>query len=106
MADRVDRMGDGSVSVVDYKTIKRARKTEQVLADIYNGTSLQLPVYARAAKRRYEAQEATAAYWYLASHTPSRSRRGRPRRGRRLVPRGARGHHLGHRRGSVPLPAR
>ncbi len=72
-ADRVDRMPDGSVAVVDYKTVKEAKKTEAVLAGIYNGTSLQLPVYALAAKRRFGSVDATAAYWYLARSSPSRA---------------------------------
>jgi hypothetical protein len=70
-ADRVDGWGDDLVGVIDYKTVKYAKSTDEVTAGLYNGQFLQLPLYARAAKERFGASRATAAYWYLARSTES-----------------------------------
>jgi RecB family exonuclease len=72
-ADRVDRRTDGAVHVVDYKTARYARSTDEVTAGLYQGQYLQLPLYARAARRRFGGDQATAAYWYLAQGGPSAS---------------------------------
>ncbi|HKY16608.1 MAG TPA: PD-(D/E)XK nuclease family protein, partial [Microthrixaceae bacterium] len=69
--DRVDRLPDGSVAVIDYKTVSRALSTDDIVAGLHQGRYLQLPLYARAATRRHGGDDATAAYWYLASRTPS-----------------------------------
>jgi RecB family exonuclease len=70
-ADRVDRRGDGAVTVVDYKTTNKAKSTDDVTAGLYRGQYLQLPLYARAAQRRFGGDDTTAAYWYLSRSTPS-----------------------------------
>jgi RecB family exonuclease len=68
-ADRVDRLADGGLRVVDYKTGKpdsyRGLCAEEPVAD---GTCLQLPVYAHAARAVYAPSAATptaAYYWFV-----------------------------------------
>ena len=71
-ADRVDRRAaDGAVTVVDYKTARYAKSTNDVIDGLYRGQYLQLPLYARAALQRFGGDDATAAYWYLARSTRS-----------------------------------
>jgi RecB family exonuclease len=70
-ADRVDDCGASTVGVVDYKTVSRAKKPEDVVEGLFRGQFLQLPLYARAAKERFGSTRATAAYWYLARSTKS-----------------------------------
>jgi RecB family exonuclease len=69
-ADRVDRAGDGSLLVVDYKTGKVDSYKGISEADPdQRGTRLQLPVYAHAARARYgEASTLVeAAYWFVSA---------------------------------------
>lgn len=65
-ADRVDRAADGRVIVLDYKTGKghKYRKIDEgdpVLA----GTTLQLGLYAEAARQHLGAERAEAHYWMI-----------------------------------------
>jgi len=61
--DRVDRMADGGLGVLDYKTGRRPRPAVDPVA---GGTRLQLPVYALAARSRFEANGPIEAhYWYV-----------------------------------------
>jgi hypothetical protein len=66
-ADRVDRTAAGGLCVVDYKT----GRPDALPADdpTARGRRLQLPVYARAARRAYgdDATPVEAAYWFVTS---------------------------------------
>ena len=67
-ADRVDRAADGAVVVIDYKTIRKAKSEDDILADVHRGRLLQLPLYARAAEAVAGGGNqvpARAGYWYL-----------------------------------------
>jgi hypothetical protein len=70
--DRVDRSPDGRrVVVYDYKT-GRPRHLDLEPDPVDAGRSLQLPVYALAARQRDGADEASAYYWYTAA-TPDQA---------------------------------
>ncbi|MCU1345340.1 MAG: hypothetical protein JWL70_1606 [Acidimicrobiia bacterium] len=63
--DRVDRAGDGSILVTDYKTAV-AVSPEQLRLARLAGTKLQLPVYGLAARALYpEAPSVRARYWFV-----------------------------------------
>jgi ATP-dependent helicase/nuclease subunit B len=65
-ADRVDRTSDGGLVVIDYKTGKpdnyNALTAENPVA---GGRSLQLPVYARAARAAFGGEPVEAYYWFV-----------------------------------------
>jgi RecB family exonuclease len=64
-ADRVDRAGDGTLWVLDYKS----GRSFSIAADdpVARGTKLQLPVYARAARASFgtDGSPVGAAYWFV-----------------------------------------
>lgn len=65
MADRVDRTDDGRWIVLDYKT-GRATKYAKLDDDPFmGGTTLQLGLYAEAARQRLGGDAASAYYWML-----------------------------------------
>jgi ATP-dependent helicase/nuclease subunit B len=67
-ADRVDQGADGTLYVTDIKTGGRSRfKDISQDAPLVDGTKLQLPVYAYAARERFGDSETpvVAAYWFV-----------------------------------------
>lgn len=67
-ADRVDRVEDGGLLVVDYKTGRRDYWPELSSDDpTLHGLKLQLPIYALAARQHLNAHEARvwAEYWFV-----------------------------------------
>jgi RecB family exonuclease len=72
--DRVDA-GPGRVVVVDYKTGKAKRVSED--DPFEGGTRLQLPIYGLAARERHGTASSaiTAEYWYLHDETDEQARR-------------------------------
>ncbi|MGE0728107.1 MAG: PD-(D/E)XK nuclease family protein [Acidimicrobiia bacterium] len=65
-ADRVDRAADGRVIVSDYKTGKgRKYRTIDRGDPTQAGTTLQLGLYAEAARQHLGATEAEAHYWLV-----------------------------------------
>ncbi|MCB0992322.1 MAG: PD-(D/E)XK nuclease family protein, partial [Acidimicrobiales bacterium] len=70
-ADRVEIAPDGSIIVIDYKT-GSSRGFTDIKRDVdktANGTKLQLPVYALAARREHGDQSTPvrAMYWFITS---------------------------------------
>jgi RecB family exonuclease len=65
-ADRIDRTRDGALVVIDYKTGK-PDSYNPLSADnpVIGGDSLQLPVYARAARAAFEGEPVEAYYWFV-----------------------------------------
>jgi len=63
--DRIDRAGDGSLVVYDYKTGKSPVKARFDAVPFDDGARLQLPVYALAAEAIHGAPGVRAAYWYV-----------------------------------------
>jgi hypothetical protein len=67
-ADRIDRSADGGFCVIDYKTGRSGdvRKLSEANPDA-NGTKLQLPLYAHAARTYFGAADARvdSAYWFV-----------------------------------------
>jgi ATP-dependent helicase/nuclease subunit B len=64
-ADRVDRTADGEWIVIDYKTGK-GDKFKSLATDPFNGgTTLQLGLYAEAARQRLGGDAASAYYWMV-----------------------------------------
>ncbi|HET6680435.1 MAG TPA: PD-(D/E)XK nuclease family protein [Gemmatimonadaceae bacterium] len=61
--DRVDRLDDGTLRVVDYKT-GRSKRFEPApkLGPLHGGRMLQMPLYAAAASQRYGARVSDARY--------------------------------------------
>ncbi len=75
--DRVDRLDNGGISLIDYKVKNRSAGTSraEIMSRIESGELLQLPLYARAAARELPEADAsliTAAYWYLFADGSSR----------------------------------
>jgi RecB family exonuclease len=67
--DRVDRAPDGRVRVIDYKTAGPSTFKPQAVAD---GTKLQLPLYALAARDGLRLGEpAEGFYWHVQQAEPS-----------------------------------
>jgi RecB family exonuclease len=67
-ADRVDRLPDGRLIVIDYKTGRVEPYTSLDAGDpVLGGTRLQLPVYAYAARAAFGATDTDvdAAYWFV-----------------------------------------
>jgi RecB family exonuclease len=67
-ADRVDERADGTLIVTDIKTGSRRTFEKISEADPFiEGTKLQLPVYALAARSRYgdSTTHVRAAYWFV-----------------------------------------
>jgi RecB family exonuclease len=67
-ADRVDRLADGALVVVDYKTGSERRfKGLDHDNPVTAGQHLQLPVYAYAARRAFGADDSpvVAYYWFV-----------------------------------------
>lgn len=65
MADRVDRSTDGRVLVSDYKTGKGSRYEHLDDDPVLAGTTLQLGLYAEAARQHVGADVAEAHYWMV-----------------------------------------
>ncbi len=70
-ADRIDRLPDGSITVLDYKT-GRPKQYDGLDDDpVKAGLRLQLPVYAAAARQMRgstpENGAVAAAYWYVST---------------------------------------
>jgi ATP-dependent helicase/nuclease subunit B len=66
LADRVDRAGDGSLIVTDYKTGRGDKYGDIATGDpVHAGTTLQLGLYAEAAIQRLGAGAASAYYWMV-----------------------------------------
>lgn len=66
--DRVDRLGDGSLFVIDYKTGSEQNYVALEGGDpVLGGGCLQLPIYAAAAQEIFESAGAPvdAAYWFV-----------------------------------------
>lgn len=65
-ADKVDRR-EGTVYVTDIKSGRRSGfvKIEGGANPTLNGTKLQLPIYAKAARQAYGADAAEARYWFV-----------------------------------------
>jgi ATP-dependent helicase/DNAse subunit B len=64
--DRVDRSPDGDrLVVLDYKSGSDYAYRDLDKDIVQRGTSLQLPVYALAAKQRFGDAEASAYYWFV-----------------------------------------
>jgi hypothetical protein len=68
-ADRVDRADDGMLWVVDYKSGSDRSYTITDDDPVANGTKLQLPVYARAARASFgnTTDPVGAAYWFVST---------------------------------------
>lgn len=67
--DRVDRLADGSLAVIDYKTGTRREPSGD--DPLGGGTQLQLFVYAMAARARFGGTHPVrAAYWFIGSAAP------------------------------------
>jgi len=71
-ADRVDRLADGSLRVLDYKTAKADRYKGLDVDPVLAGTCLQLPLYAAAARAQLGGDgapgagvTASAEYWFV-----------------------------------------
>jgi ATP-dependent helicase/nuclease subunit B len=64
--DRVDRLGDGRLHVIDYKT-GSSQPYERLSEDdpVVGGTKLQLPVYALAAQKLLDGAGAVGTYWFV-----------------------------------------
>lgn len=64
--DRVDRSPDGThLVVLDYKSGTTYGYKDLHKDIVQRGTSLQLPVYALAAKQRYGEVDTSAFYWFI-----------------------------------------
>ncbi|MEO9224535.1 MAG: PD-(D/E)XK nuclease family protein [Acidimicrobiales bacterium] len=65
--DRVDRMADGSLSVVDYKTGSNYGYTTVEATTVDRGEKLQLPLYAMGARQRFGSRDlpVRAFYWFI-----------------------------------------
>lgn len=73
--DRVDRALDGtSVSVIDYKTGRRANSPELEDDRVAAGSKLQLAVYAEAAAEVNPDAHVTAEYWFVTDEASGYSR--------------------------------
>ena len=94
--DRIDRRPDGSVAIVDYKTGK-ARDQED--AD----ESLQLSLYAIAAKEKWGYTVGALSFYNLEENVPVITTRTRSSIARRSRPRGRRS--AGNRRWQVRSPS-
>jgi ATP-dependent helicase/nuclease subunit B len=66
--DRIDRCLSGELRVIDYKS----GGSHQELKDLINGTRLQLPIYALAAKQLTGKQPVEGFYWNLRKAEPGR----------------------------------
>lgn len=64
-ADRVDRTRSGRMLVSDYKTGKGAKYEKLDEDPVQGGTTLQLGLYAEAARQRLGATEVDAHYWMI-----------------------------------------
>ena len=70
LIDRVDRSVDGRLRVIDYKTSHPAGFDDRAIAD---GTKLQLPLYALAARDALQLGEPVEGfYWHVRHAEPSR----------------------------------
>jgi len=70
VTDRIDRLDNGGIALIDYKVKSRPTGTSSadIMSAIESGELLQLPLYARAAARELpdaDAESIRAAYWYL-----------------------------------------
>jgi ATP-dependent helicase/DNAse subunit B len=65
VADRVDTTADGRVIVSDYKSGKSDKYNDLGIDPVQAGRTLQLGLYAEAARRETGLEEASAAYWML-----------------------------------------
>jgi ATP-dependent helicase/nuclease subunit B len=67
--DRVDRLADGRLAVIDYKTgSSKSYSTVSHDAPLQNGERLQLPIYAHAARTLLgngSAEPVLAEYWFV-----------------------------------------
>lgn len=61
--DRADRLDDGTVRIIDYKT-GSAASTAAGEAPLGGGRRLQLPLYAAAAEQLFEASVSRAELWH------------------------------------------
>lgn len=78
MADRIDRSDDGRTFVTDYKTGKGKEYRGIEKGDpVKEGTTLQLGLYAEAARQLLGAEEVDAHYW-LVNRAANHSREGYP----------------------------
>ena len=75
-ADRVDQAADGRLVVLDYKT-GRDRYGQLVDDPVLGGTTLQLGIYAEAAKAQLRGEQVEARYW-MASTKGGFAQRGYP----------------------------
>jgi RecB family exonuclease len=65
-ADRIDRTSDGTLVVIDYKTGKPDNYNSLSPGNpVMGGESLQLPVYARAARAAFDGEPVEACYWFV-----------------------------------------
>jgi len=78
-ADRVDVDGDGRHRVLDYKSGKPDKYAALSDGDpVSAGTTLQLGLYAEAARQRLGATDAAGHYWLLDATTPEKRFAGYP----------------------------
>lgn len=71
--DRVDRATDGSrLLVLDYKSGSDERYRQLAKDPMRRGQLLQLPVYALAARERYDDVPAAAFYWFISERADYR----------------------------------
>jgi len=66
-ADRVDRTSDRRLVVSDYKTGRQGGLKDLSKDPLAGGTRLQLPLYAMAAKARFDTDEPVVARYWLVS---------------------------------------
>jgi ATP-dependent helicase/nuclease subunit B len=63
--DRVDRLGDDSLMVIDYKSGSNRGFQDLETDPVARGTKLQLPIYSIAARQRFDGRSANAMYWFV-----------------------------------------
>ena len=107
--DRVDRLADGRLAVIDYKSGSTRNYVDVSHDDpLLRGALLQLPIYAHAARAFLGdggAEPVLAEYWFVLKRAEEAARlRGR-RRGRAGARRRLARDHLRYRRRALPGPA-
>ena len=69
VVDRIDRLADGTLCVIDYKLGAGDYDTPKTLAE---GKRLQLPLYALAAARLGHGAVSDGVYWFVRAARPSK----------------------------------